>query len=173
MVCASDTHTFLKRSCLSVLEVRCCARTLAGPESVNTHSLAWYLMRALMGLASVFEILTTKANLARENEILTRISNVPIFTVAIEILGVGLNYCNVLPQDQVVLRVPKIEIRQRLVVTRQGGSLITTFQPGPRVPQSTPYCTVPVTPKVYSTSIAWMVSSTACYPLSFLISAFW
>lgn len=58
-------------------------------------------MRVLMGLASVFENFNYKAIFSLRNEILTRISNVPIFTVAIEI---DLDYCNVLPQARLRLR---------------------------------------------------------------------
>lgn len=50
--------------------------------ATSTHSLAWLLIRVLMGLARVSKNLT-KLSLSKLRK-LTRISKVPIFTVAIE-----------------------------------------------------------------------------------------
>ena len=54
---------------------------LAGGEYGRAYSLAWFLSLALMGLASVLGGFNYRITI--EMGILTRINNVPIFTVAI------------------------------------------------------------------------------------------
>jgi hypothetical protein len=66
---------------------------LAGGEDVRAYSLAWLLILELMGLASVFGVDSTYRTII-EMRILTRINNVPIFTVAIgnKVLAVAVSY---------------------------------------------------------------------------------